>query len=364
MAETKKTPLYNEHVFLKAKMVDFHGWQMPLYYRGITPEVKSVREKAGLFDLSHMGEIIIKGEGALSFLQLVTTNDVAALETGQMQYSFFLNHQGIILDDFMLYRLEDGFMAVVNAVNTEKIFEYLKSQQSGEVVIDNLTLKFALIGLQGPDSEKILQGLVGEKNLSGLKYLQVRKFNLIGEKVLISRSGYTGEDGFEIYPEGKSAARIWEAVLKQGKTSGLEPAGLGARDILRCEMGYPLYGQEWIENITPWEGGFSWAVKLNKDFIGKDALLKSKDAVTLKLIGFVMKEKAVPRTGYPLKYDGKNIGRVTSGTFSPTRGEFIGLGYVDKDFAYEGRRMNVEIRGKSIPAEIVKLPFVKSQVKR
>jgi len=362
--EIKKTPLYGEHLSLGAKMVDFHGWIMPLYYQGITREVKAVREKAGLFDLSHMGEIIIKGKNSLPFLQFVAANDASILEVGQMQYSFFLSAQGTVLDDFMLYRLSDRFMAVVNASNTEKIFKHLMEQKEGfeGVELVDCTDNLALIGLQGPNSENILQEFIKE-GLKGPKYLHNGEFDLLGEKVLISRSGYTGEDGFEIYFEKKGSSMIWQAIMNKGKSFGLEPAGLGARDILRCEMGYPLYGQEWDETISPWEGGFSWAVKFNKDFIGKEALEKSKDKFTRRLVGFVMKEKAVPRTGYPIRDDKEIIGRVSSGTFSPTRGDFIGLGYVLKDFVRERERINIEIRKKLIPAEIIKLPFVKPQVK-
>ncbi len=380
----KRTPLYSEHLSLGAKMINFHGWLMPLSYRGVIEEVRSVRKKAGLFDLSHMGEIIVKEEEALPFLQFVTANDVSVLEVGQMQYSLFLSPEGTVLDDFMLYRLGDEFMAVVNAGNTEKIFEHLKRQRfaplevsikggavaSGDlpltgfnkVQLTNLTEDLALIGLQGPNSEKIFREVIGE-NLSNFQFLHSKEFRVAGEKVLISRSGYTGEDGFEIYLDGNKAPKVWRAIMDAGRPLGLEPAGLGARDILRCEMGYPLYGQEWDETITPWEAGFSWVVKLNKNFLGKEALLEKKNKISQSLAAFVMKEKAVPRPGYLIKDDEKNIGRVTSGTFSPTRGDFVGLGYILKDFARPGEMISIEIRGKLMLAEIVRLPFVKPHLK-
>ena len=359
----KRTPLYSEHLALGAKMINFHGWLMPLSYRGVTEEVRSVRKKAGLFDLSHMGEIKVRGKEASSFLQFVTTNDLSRLAPGQMQYSFFLSPEGTVLDDFMLYRLAgDEFMAVVNAGNTGKIFGHLKKQGGSKVELVNVTKALALIGLQGPNSEKIFREVV-EEDLGGFKFLHSKEFRVAGEKALVSRSGYTGEDGFEVYLDENKAPKVWRAIMDAGRPLGLEPAGLGARDILRCEMGYPLYGQEWDETITPWEAGFSWAVKLNKNFLGKKALLEKKGRISQILAAFVMKEKAVPRTGYLIKDGEKNIGRVTSGTFSPIRDDFIGMGYILKDFARPGEIISIEVRGKLIPAEIVKLPFVKSRVK-
>ncbi len=376
----KQTPLYDEHLALGARMVNFHGWLMPLSYRGITEEVKAVRERAGLFDLSHMGEILLSGEEALSFLQFMTPNDASILKSGQMQYSLFLNEQGEVLDDFMLYKLGDlslsfltpdffngqkrrgKFMSVVNASNTEKIFNHLQEQKSKKVGLINLTEALALIGLQGPNSKKIFQQVVDE-DLDEFKFLYSREFNLGGETVLVSRSGYTGEDGFEIYAGRDKVGKIWDLLMETGRPFGLEPVGLGARDILRTEMGYPLYGQEWAGKITPWEAGFSWVVKLNKDFLGKTALAEKKDKISQSLVAFVMKEKAVPRHGYSIKVGERKIGRVTSGTFSPTRGDFIGLGYVLKDFIQAGGEIFIEIRGKLIPAEIVKLPFVTPRVK-
>ena len=361
--EAKKTPLYSEHLSLGAKMVDFHGWLMPLEYSSIIGEAKTVREKAGLFDLSHMGEIRVKGEEALSFLKYLTANDPSGLEKGEMQYSFFLNKEGGVMDDFMLYRLEDCFLAEVNAVNTEKIFNHLSSHRSFKVETSNITEEVALIGLQGPRSEEILERVTGE-DLGKLKFLRNREIDLLGDKLLLSRSGYTGEDGFEIYLSSSTASKLWRRLLEEGKSFGLKAAGLGARDILRCEMGYPLYGQEWDENTAPWEGGFGWVVKLDKDFLGKEALLKRKEKTQLRLIGFLMKEKIPPRQGYLIKVKGEKIGRVTSGTFSPSRGEFIGLGYILKEFSKEGEKIDIEIRGKDFTGEIVNLPFVKGGIKR
>ena len=377
--EIKRTPLYSEHLALGAKMINFHGWLMPLSYRGVTEEVRSVRKKAGLFDLSHMGEIKVRGKDASSFLQFVTTNDLSRLVPGQMQYSFFLSPEGTVLDDFMLYRLGftptpigskkdynwcgGEFMAVVNAGNTGKIFEHLKKQGGSKAELVNVTKALALIGLQGPNSEEIFREVV-EEDLGGFKFLHSKEFRVAGEKALVSRSGYTGEDGFEVYLDENKAPKVWRAIMDAGRPLGLEPAGLGARDILRCEMGYPLYGQEWDETITPWEAGFSWAVKLNKNFLGKEALLEKKGRISQTLAAFVMKEKAVPRTGYLIKDGGKNIGRVTSGTFSPIRDDFIGMGYILKDFARPGGIISIEIRGKLIPAEIVKLPFVKPHLRK
>ncbi|MEA3369457.1 MAG: glycine cleavage system aminomethyltransferase GcvT [Candidatus Ratteibacteria bacterium] len=377
----RQTPLYAEHLASGAKMINFHGWLMPLSYRGVSEEVKSVRKKAGLFDLSHMGEIKVGGKEASSFLQFVTTNDLSRLAPGQMQYSFFLSSEGTVLDDFMLYRLAgDEFMAVVNAGNTEKIFKHLQRQRFDKVELANLTENLALIGLQGPNSEKIFREVV-EEDLDGFKFLHSKEFRVAGEKALVSRSGYTGEDGFEVYLDENKAPKVWRAIMDAGRPLGLEPAGLGARDILRCEMGYPLYGHEWDETITPWEAGFSWAVKLNKNFLGKEALLEKKGRISQTLAAFVMKEKAVPRTGYLIKDDPstrtsaelsrkpsgrerKNIGRVTSGTFSPIRGDFIGMGYILKDFARPGEIISIEIRGKLMPAEIVRLPFVKPHLRK
>ena len=357
----KRTPLYDTHVALGAKMVPFAGFEMPVQYpTGITAEHKAVREKAGLFDVSHMGEFIVRGPQAVDFVNYVTTNDVAALKPGQAQYSTILREDGTIVDDCLVYRSEDRVLLVVNGSNIDKDFAHI-SRFVGQfdATLDDISDRVALLALQGPQAQKILQRHT-DTDLSQIKYYEFQTGSVAGvEKVYISRTGYTGEDGFELYFPSEHATVIWNALTKSGEVM---PAGLGSRDSLRLEMGMALYGNDIDDTTTPLEAGLSWLVKLKKgDFVGRDALLKQKEqGVTRRLIGFTTAERSFPRHGYPVFVNGAPSGEVRSGTMSPTLGIPIGTAYVPAGSAAEGSALEIEIRGKRIPATVVKMPFYKN----
>lgn len=337
-------------------MVNFHGWMMPLQYGKIIAECKKVRDSAGLFDLSHMGEIEISGKDFFAFTQKVFSNDIFLIKPGRMQYGVFCNECGGVIDDLMLYRFKDKVLCVVNASNTEKDFCHLKKNRAGfDIKIENKSERISLIALQGPSSEKILQGLT-VFNLSSLKYLEFVEIGLSNKKCLISRSGYSGEDGFEIYTQNKDCLQIWKDILEKGKDEIL-PCGLGARDILRLEMGYPLYGQEIDENTSPLEANLRWAIKLNKDFIGREAI--QKRGIEKKLVGLEMLDKGVGRKGYKIRLNGEIIGEVSSGNFSPALNKFIALGYLKKKDFDLGEEVSIEVRSNLLKAKIVQLPFIK-----
>ena len=360
-APLKRTPLYETHVALGAKMVPFAGFEMPVQYpTGITAEHKAVREKAGLFDVSHMGEFIVRGPQAVEFVNYVTTNDVAALKPGQAQYSTILREDGTIVDDCLVYRAEDRVLMVVNGSNIDKDFAHV-SRYVGrfDATLDDISDRVALLALQGPQAQRILQQHT-DTDLSRIKYYEFETGTVAGvEKVYISRTGYTGEDGFELYFASEHAAQIWNALTKSGEVT---PAGLGCRDSLRLEMGMALYGNDIDDTTTPLEAGLSWLVKFKKgDFVGRDALLKQKEqGIPRRLIGFTTSERSFPRHGYPVFVNGAPSGEVRSGTMSPTLGIPIGTAYVPTASAAEGSTLEVEIRGKRIPATVVKMPFYKN----
>jgi len=355
----KKTPLYEAHKKLGAKIVDFAGFLMPLQYKGITKEHLWVRTHAGLFDVSHMGEIEIRGPRALEFVSYVTSNDPARLEKFQVQYSAFPTHEGTVVDDLLVYRLEDYFLLVVNASNIEKDYNWLMDHKFDTgVEIVNKSDEVAELALQGPESEAILQKFV-DIDLSQIKYYWAARGKVMGKEALISRTGYTGEDGFEIYLAPDDVEEVFFKLLEEEK---VEPAGLGARDTLRLEMGYCLYGNDIDETTNLLEAGLGWITKLDKgDFIGKEALLKiKKEGLKRKRVGFEPDEiKAIPRHGYRIFDGDKEIGIVTSGTFSPSLKRGIGMGYVPTQYAKAGNSIAVDIRGKKVSAKIVKLPFYK-----
>ncbi|HEX9083750.1 MAG TPA: glycine cleavage system aminomethyltransferase GcvT [Gemmatimonadaceae bacterium] len=357
----KRTPLYDVHVALGAKIVPFAGFEMPVQYpTGITAEHKAVREKAGLFDVSHMGEFVVRGPQAVEFVNYVTTNDVATLAPGQAQYSTILREDGTIVDDCLVYRAEDLVLMVVNGSNIDKDFAHIsRFVKKFNVTLEDISDAIALLALQGPDAARILQKLT-DTDLSKIKYYEFTVGKVAGvEKVYISRTGYTGEDGFELYIPGEHAVKIWNALTASGEVT---PTGLGARDSLRLEMGMALYGNDLDDTTTPLEASLGWLVKMKKgDFVGRDALAKQKErGLERKLVGFTTVERSFPRHGYPVFAAGRPSGEVRSGTMSPTLGIPIGTAYVPPASAAEGAALEIEIRGKRIPATVQKMPFYKN----
>ncbi len=356
----KRTPLYDVHAALGAKIVPFAGFEMPVQYpTGITAEHKAVREKAGLFDVSHMGEFIVRGPQAVEFVNHVTTNDVASLKPGQAQYSTILREDGTIVDDCLVYRADDRVLLVVNGSNIDKDFAHIsRFVKDFDATLDDISDKVALLALQGPDAARILQQHTNT-DLSAIKYYEFTTGTVAGvDKVYISRTGYTGEDGFELYFPGEHAEKMWKALTASGEVT---PAGLGARDSLRLEMGMALYGNDLDDTTTPLEASLGWLVKMKKgDFVGRDALAKQKEqGLKRKLVGFTTAERSFPRHGYPVFARGAPSGEVRSGTMSPTLGIPIGTAYVPPDSAAEGSPIEIEIRGKRIPATVQKMPFYK-----
>lgn len=369
----KKTPLYHEHSAMGAKMVDFAGWALPIQYSGILEEHRRTRIAAGLFDLSHMGEIRVKGRGAFGFLQRMATNDLGAVAGEQVLYTPLCYPNGGVVDDLLIYKMSDeDFLLVVNAANTEKDLEWLKKHSlterigAEEIEIIDCSSDLALLAIQGPKAEEILQPLVNA-DLSEIGFYRFRsEVDLQGSTVLISRTGYTGEDGFEIYLDSGEAIRIWRMLLKAGEEEGLVPVGLGARDTLRLEAALPLYGQELSPEISPLEAGLGSFVKLQKeDFIGREALLKQKEAGTPRaLVGVEMIERGIPRAGYKVLAGGAEIGVVTSGNFSPSLEKNIGLALASKEYASPGTKVEILIRNKPVAAQVIKKPFYRKKYKR
>lgn len=354
-------PLHEKHIQLGAKMIDFFGYQMPLQYTSILEEHKRVRGSVGIFDLSHMGEIIVEGKEATKFLNRVTTNDVSALAPGSIQYTFLTNHQGGVIDDILIYRLEDGFYLVVNAANTDKDFQWLLENIGDDLVeIKNVTSETTLFAIQGPNSLKVVEGMLSQ-SLADLSYYKFTEIDYHDHKILVSRTGYTGEDGFELYFPPSLAGELWENAFVHGAEYDILPIGLGARDTLRLEMRMPLYGQELTEEITPLEAGLGKFVNFDKgDFIGHDALLAQKQAgIERRLVGFELIGKGIARTGYEIYENDQVIGFVTSGTQSPITGKTIGLGYLAKEHAKVGNQIAIKIRKQFVQAEIIKGRFVK-----
>jgi len=361
--ELKKTPLYEKHLQNNAKIVEFEGWALPLEYRGILSEAKFSRTSCGLFDISHMGQILIEGEKAFDSLQYLTTNDISLTTKGKLQYNLFINEDGGIIDDCMIYNLGKSFLCVVNASNKEEVLNWLIKKIDSNVSIVDKSDSFALISIQGPNSEKIVRK-VFLASLSELEYMHFIKEIIDEKEIIISRSGYTAEDGFELYLDSKDACLFWDKLIKEGRDLIL-PCGLGARDILRIEAGYPLYGHELDRLTNPYEATLAWAIKTNKDFIAKEKIVKvKKDGLRKKRIGFMMQERALVRKDYPIYSGSKQIGLVSSGTYSPNLNKFIGMAYVDIDYANYNSIVDIEVRGKLYRAEIVRFPFIKERVKR
>ena len=357
----KKTAFTEIHRSLGAKLVDFAGFEMPVQYSGIIDEHLAVRNNVGVFDVTHMGEFIVRGKDAAAFLQRMTINDVSKLYEGRVQYSALCYDNGGIVDDLLVYHCGDHYMLVVNASNTQKDFDWLKSHLSGDVELQDRSSSYSLLAVQGPRSLKTLQKLTSV-NLSPMEYYHFVLGTLAGVDMIISRTGYTGELGFELYFDSDAALgkKVWDAVFGAGKEFGIKPIGLGARDTLRLEMGYCLYGNDIDQTTNPLEAGLGWITKINKgDFIGKPVIAKVKqEGLKRRLVGFNLSEKAVARHGYPLISKGVEIGHVTSGTFSPSLERAIGLGYVVSGSDAVGNSIQVSIRGKEVGASIVNLPFV------
>ncbi|MCL6524415.1 MAG: glycine cleavage system aminomethyltransferase GcvT [Thermoflavifilum sp.] len=363
---TKITPFHAFHLAAGAHMATFAGFEMPIYYTSIQEEHLAVRKQAGLFDVSHMGEFIIRGPQAIELVQRVTTNDVAKLNDGQAQYSCMTNEEGGVLDDLIVYCIEKGkvYMLVVNAANIDSDREWILSHNQFDAELVDISEKTCLLAVQGPLATQIVQQLT-DVDLIQLPYYRFIKTTLLGIKpVLISATGYTGAGGVELYFENKNQAAeiIWDALIKAGQQYGLKLAGLGARDTLRLEMGYCLYGHELDESTTPLEAGLGWIVKWNKEFIGKTALQRQKEkGLTRKLIGFRMIDKGIPRQGYTITdLEGKIIGNVTSGSYSPSLNQSIGLGYVPISYASPDTPIAIQIRDRLVKATTCSLPFLKS----
>lgn len=362
----KRTPLYPVYGQYGAKLIDFGGWELPVQFSGIQKEHEAVRNHAGLFDVSHMGEVFISGPDSLSFLQHLTTNDLSKIQDGQCQYTLMCYPDGGVIDDLLIYRLnENKYMAVINASNIEKDLEWMQQHHKAGVKIDNVSDRTALLALQGPLAETILIKLVEPSQHEKIRALKpfrfVKDVTISGKRAILSRTGYTGEDGFELYVESDGAVYLWNELLKAGEPEGLIPTGLGARDTLRFEARLPLYGQELSADISPLEAGLSFFVKLDKgDFIGKEALSKQKEqGIPRKLVGVELLERGIPRSHYPVYAGGKQIGEITTGTQSPTLKKSVGLALIDSAYSALDTELFVEIRGRQIKAKVVKTPFYK-----
>jgi aminomethyltransferase len=359
----KDTPFTKKHLALGAKMAEFAGYNMPISYTGINSEHHAVRTNAGMFDVSHMGEFILKGEHALDLIQRTTSNDASVLTAGRAQYSCLTNENGGIVDDLIVYCLEENkvYMLVVNASNIDKDWNWIVKHNHKEAEMHNISEKTCLLAIQGPKATKIVQQLT-DMDILNLKYYTFVKGRIAGvENVLASATGYTGAGGVEIYFENKdgSADKIWDSIFEAGRPHGLQPIGLGARDTLRLEMGYCLYGNDIDDSTTPLEAGLGWITKFTKDFIGREILeVQKKEGVQRKLVGFEMIDKGIPRHDYEIKdFSGWIIGKVTSGTQSPSLGKAIGLGYVTTVFSRIDTLNFVKVRDKLLQAKVVKMPF-------
>jgi glycine cleavage system T protein len=365
----KRTPLYSKHKELNGKIVDFGGWELPLYYeKGIIEEHKKVRNSAGLFDVSHMGEIFIEGKDSKDLVQFLITNDIDNMKKGDVTYSPMCYETGGVVDDILVYKFDDmKYLLVVNASNIEKDYKWILKNSSGfDVECKNVSSEYFQLALQGPNSERILQRLT-ETNLKEIKFYNFKDDILIKNiRCIVSRTGYTGEDGFEIYSDSKNAVFIWKEILKAGKDFEILPIGLGARDILRFEVGLPLYGHELSEKINPINAGLKKFIKFKKDnFIGKENLEKYiENKPDRKIIGFEMIDKGIARNGYELFVKDINIGYVTTGSFSPSTGKNLGLALVNSDYAEIGNEIEIQIRKKRVKAIIVKKPFYNKKYKK
>lgn len=359
----RNTALSHIHEALGAKMVPFAGYNMPVQYEGVTAEHLSVRENVGVFDVSHMGEFIIRGEGAFELVQKVTSNDVSKLVDGKVQYTCLPNGKGGIVDDLLVYRMDEKtYLLVVNASNIAKDWDWISRHNTAGVEMINISEDTSLLAVQGPKAAEALQRLT-EMNISEMKYYTFQKGNFAGkENVLISTTGYTGAGGFEIYFNNEDAVEIWKAIFEAGKDYKITPVGLAARDTLRLEMGFCLYGNDIDDTTSPLEAGLGWITKFTNDFVDSDYLQKQKEAgITKRLVGFELIDKGVPRQGYDVVNEsGEKIGNVTSGTMAPSLKKAIGLAYVPKEMTAPGTEIFIGVRKKQLKAKVVTLPFYKA----
>lgn len=357
----KRTPLYQIHQSCGAKLVGFAGFEMPVQYEGIIAEHKAVRNSVGLFDVSHMGEVEVKGPNAMTFLQKVTTNDVSRLEDGMAQYSAMLYENGGVVDDLIVYKIKDEhYFLIINASNIEKDFAWLEKNKLSGMTLENRSDALSLIAVQGPNAEKTLKKLT-DIDLGSIKYYHFAHGKVNGVDMMVSRTGYTGEPGFELCVENEHAANLWNALMEAGKEFNVKPIGLGARDTLRLEMGYSLYGHEIDETTNPIEAGLGWITKIDKgEFNGKQTCVEARQNLNRKLVGFMLENKLIPRQGFDIvEENGRKIGHVCSGTMSPSIEKPIGTGYVETPHAQIGSRIFIQIRGKNEAAQVVKMPFYK-----
>lgn len=358
----KNTVLSEQHIALGAKMVPFAGFNMPVQYSGINDEHETVRNAVGVFDVSHMGEFILKGENALDLIQRISSNDASKLLDGKVQYAYIPNENGGIVDDFLIYRIDaTTYFLVVNASNIEKDWNWISKHNTDNVEMIDISNKTSLFAVQGPKAAEALQSLT-DIELASMGYYTFEKGTFAGvENVLISATGYTGAGGFEVYVANEDAKKVWDAIFEAGASYGIKPIGLGARDTLRLEMGFCLYGNDIDDNTSPFEAGLGWVTKFNKDFINSENLKAEKEkGLSKKLVGFEMIDRGIPRHGYDIvNAGGVKIGRVTSGTQSPTLKKSIGLGYVDLDYSKDGTEIFISIRNNAVKAAVKKPPFVK-----
>lgn len=357
----KRTPLYDEHVKMGGKMVPFAGYMMPVQFNGVVSEVKRVRSTVGVFDVSHMGEIIVKGDRRKEFVNYITTNNVMDLESEQVQYTMMLYPDGGIVDDLLVYNLPDRILLVVNASNAQKDFQWVEKNRWDDVHVENVSNSISQLAVQGPMAQKVMSKIT-DYDLDSIPFYYAAETDVCDIPVILSRTGYTGEDGFEIYMPNEDAKHIYEKVMEAGKEFEIEPIGLGARDTLRLEMKYMLYGNDITKDTTPLEAGLSWAVKMTKDdFIGRNALIKQKEeGLKKRLCAFEMIDRGIPRHGYEIFREDKCVGTVTSGNASPSTGKFIGLGYVDVPYNKSGNELMIKIRDKMQKAIVIKPPFYKN----
>jgi len=357
-----RTPIHQEHIDLGAKMTEFAGWEMPLYYSGIVREVNAVRSAAGVFDLSHMGEIIVSGPRALELLQVVTTNDAASLRIGGAQYTLMCDENAGIIDDLIVYRLDnDEYMLVVNASNTDSDFRWIVEHNNVGAECRDMSRSMGLLAIQGPESAEILQPLLGAKDLSRLERFTIERARVGEIEVWVARTGYTGEDGFELYCDSSDCVDLWRLFVRQERKT--TPIGLGARDVLRLEAGYPLYGHELTRDINPVEAGLMWVVKPSKgDFLGRQAILNVKDSPPERVLaGLVAVDKCIPRHGEDVYVGGQRVGFITSGTFSPTINAGIGMAYVEPEYGVDETALYLMVRGRLCACRVVSPPFYRQK---
>lgn len=357
----KRTALYDEHVKLKGRIVEFGGWEMPVQYTGLADEHETCRSKVGLFDVSHMGEVRVRGAQALEFLNSLVTNNVSKIKDGQAQYTAMCYETGGVVDDLIIHRMaEDDFFICVNASNTDKDFEWIKNRSPKGVSVENVSAEYSQIAVQGRHAQEILAKLT-KIPLAEIKYYWFAKGKVLEFDSIVARTGYTGEDGFEIYCPWHSAPKIWNALLDEGAKYGIKPCGLGARDTLRTEMKFPLYGHEMDKDVTPLEAGLGWVVKFDKgDFVGREALAKLKESGNHRvLVGMKTLGRGIPRQGYAVESGGAVVGTLTSGTLSPTLKYGVAIARVDKKFSEIGTKLDVNIRDQKVEHEVVPTPFYK-----